>query len=99
MDTKIVKKHSITLKEIKKAAIMVVGQANQILHQIKLEKDMHNGVALHRFKLTITVYSKNRTANVKYEFYASNKKTLVMNMLNLTHPDELEYCFQPVGTI
>ncbi|HAU4290854.1 TPA: hypothetical protein ACQVKY_005269, partial [Serratia marcescens] len=99
MDTKIVKKHSITLKEIKKAAVIVVGQANQILHQVKLEKDMHNGVALHRFKLTVTVYAKNRTANIKYEFYASNKKTLVMNMLNLTHPDELEHCFEPVSTI
>lgn len=76
MDTKIVKKHSITLKEIKKAAIMVVGQANQILHQIKLEKDMHNGVALHHFKLTITVYSKNRTANVSMSSMPQTRKLL-----------------------
>ena len=99
MDNKIVKKHSITLKEIKQAAAMVVGQENAYAYQLKLEKDMHNGVVLHRFKLTLTVYHKNKTRNLKYEFYARNKKELVMNMLNLSHADELEYCFQPQCTV
>lgn len=99
MDNKIVKKHSITLKEIKQAAAMVVGQANAHAYQLKLEKDIHNGVSLHRFKLTLTVYHKNRTKNLKYEFFARNKKELVMLMLNLNHPDELEYCFQPMCTM
>lgn len=100
MDTKSVKKHSITLKEIKKAAVMVVGQNNAMNYHLKLEKDKYNGNSvLFHFKLTLTVYGKNRTSNIKYEFYADNKKKLIMNMLNLTSPDELAYCFQPVCTI
>lgn len=100
MDNKNVKKHSITLKEIKKAAVMVVGQNNAITHSLKLEKDKYNSNSvLFHFKLTLTVYGKNRTSNIKYEFFADTKKKLIMNMLNLSSPDELEYCFQPVCTI
>lgn len=95
MDKKIVKKHSITLKEIKKAADMVVGFENAIAAQLKLEKDIHNGVQLHRFKLTLTVYHKNRTRNLKYEFYGKNKKDLVLNMLDLQDESELEFAFTP----
>lgn len=100
MDTKSVKKHPITLKEIKKAAVLVVGHANALAYRLKLEKDMHNGVNPYHFKLTLTVYHKNRTSNLKYEFYADTKKGLIVNMLNLNNIDEFEACFvPPFGTI
>jgi hypothetical protein len=96
MDNKTVKKHSITLREIKKAAVMVVGQNNAISYHLKLEKDKYNSNSvLFHFKLTLTVYGKNRTANIKYEYFADTKKQLIINMLNLNGPDELEHCFEP----
>ena len=90
MDEKTTKKHSITLKEIKQASVAIVGYANAQAYHLKLEKDIYNGNALFHFKLTLTVYHKNRTNNLKYEFYADTKKGLILNMLDLKDIEEFD---------
>ena len=87
--------HQITLKEIKKAAELVVGFSNKYMYDFRLEKDIHNGNQFYHFKLTLTLYFDQRTKNTKYEFYAHTKKELVMKMLDLDDINDFEYCFMP----
>lgn len=82
--------HKAKLSDIKKAAQWIVDKNNRIAAQIKLEKDMHNGNTLFHFKLTITVYGKNRTANTKYEYYADTKEKILCLMLNLKDISEYD---------
>ena len=89
--------HRAKLSDIKKAAQSIVGRSNSVAAQIKLEKDMHNGNTLFHFKLTITVYGKNRTANIKHEFFADTKEKLLCVMLSLNDISEYdrEIFFEP----
>lgn len=78
------------MSDIKKAAQSIVGRSNSVAAQIKLEKDMHNGNTLFHFKLTITVYGKNRTANTKYEYFADTKEAMLCLMLSLNDISEYD---------
>ena len=82
--------HKAKLSDIHKAAKSIVGHSNSVAAQIKLEKDMHNGNTLFHFKLTITVYGKNRTANTKYEYFADTKEKLLCLMLDLNDISEYD---------
>lgn len=82
--------HKVKLSDIKQAVNSIVGSGQSVAAQIKLEKDMHNGNTLFHFKLTITVYGKNRTANTKYEYYADTKEQLLVLMLDLNDISEYD---------
>lgn len=88
-------KHSVTLTELKKAAVRIVGYENAIGYRMKLEKDEHNGEQRYHFKLTLSIYKNKRTQVKQFIYYADTKKQLLMNMMELESEDEIAYCFEP----
>jgi hypothetical protein len=82
--------HKIKLSDLKIAAKAIVGSSNAQAYKMKIEKDVHNTNAMFHFKLTLTVYHKNRTSNIKYEYYSDTKVGLLMNMLDLKDINEFD---------
>ena len=75
----------INLEQVKEAALTKAGWKGIDYYndvEVKILRDQFNGDKRFKFKVIVLGYTKNRTNNVKFEFFGDTKKGIYANMLN-----------------